>query len=669
MRYNKCETLFLMDTLDKELRRLSKIEPSKGYINASKNRLMQQIELHQSENWLKSLLKYLGVVNVPADFMAQARMRLMHSISSSPQPIKISLHGMALFLSYTKKVVASAMVMCIAVTSTLFFVEGNTIVEASDDSYLEVLAGTVSVKHPDLIIWEDIASLIEVQAGDLIRVEEGSEAVVHFFDDTELHLSENTEFLITQLAVSPAFARQAIIEVSLHEGTAWVQTLNTEDGYAGFTLKTRDAIFKTLNGTINVATKIGEPTSVYVLSNKVELTSLVSETRQAVDTIRLSVNQKASIRSVNGRPVVTTDTLSQQDRSTSWFQDNLQRDQEHLVILREKGVDRLAQLAGTLPGQMLYPIKQAKERLKLALSSDTTLDVQIEIANRRLNEALVLFEAGNQQKGNEALEAYQNMAQKIAETEGAEKLTNKLIIPHRKALTASLPNDVSTGLVKEALHQTAEALTDDPIELEKMRLVSSVQRLEDVVALVGEGSLEAAKERLASHQLAKEDALVAAEAIEDEELKKEVLQEILELKQDESTLLSSLAEMMNSDTDTDSELTEMVASAVATLPLLPEPQEQVVQPSAEEIKMAELIDKIYIYNTWEGQQNQIARLLKNELENPGSVDYLVSVRNNLSGRAYDYLNIRILQLQRKAELQKHKAMERKIERAQRLREI
>lgn len=670
-----------MDKLDNELHRLSKISPPRRVIKASKNRLMQQIVSHQNENWFKSLLRRLGAVNVPAAFIAQARMRLMNRITSLPQTVKVPLHGLAYFLNFTKKAVASTMVMLIAVTSTLFFVEGNTVVEASDDSYLEIITGTASIKHADLIVWEDINGLIEVQAGDLIKVGEGSEAVVRFFDDTELRLAENSIFLISQLAVSPAFGRQAIIEVSLHKGEAWVQTLNVKDGYAGFTLHTRDAIFKALNGTFNVAVQLDTPTSVFVFNNKVELTSLIAETRQAVETLKLSADQKATIHTASGRPVITTDALSQQDRSTTWVQNNLYRDHEHLTILREKGMDRLTQMAGTLPGHMLYPIKQAKERLRLALSSNSDLSVQIEIANSRLNEAIVLFEIGDQQKGREALMAYQSVTRQIAEANGAEELANKLIIPHQKALTTELPNDASAGLVKEALHQTAEILADNPIELERIRLASSVQRLQDVTALVRNGTLEVAKERLTSHQLATSDALTAAEAIEDEELRKEILREVLELRQEELALLTKLSEKLGEGNDQTSDLVAMVEFAyeaaeenvevtlAAALILLPELQEMLAKPSASDIKMAELIDRIYIYNSWTGQQNQIKRLLKNELENPGSIDYLVSVRNNLEGRAYDYLNVRILQLQRKADFQKHKAMQRKIERAKRLREV
>lgn len=671
-----------MDKWTSELVRMSKIEPSKGFIEASKNRLMQRIALQKSESWFKAFLARLGMASVSQTFMFQARVRLMNRITNLPQPIRIPLRGLALFFSYTKKVVASTLVMVLAVTATLFFVEGKAVVVASDESYLEVVAGTASVKHPDLLVWEDINGLMDVQAGDLIKVEDGSEAVVHFFDDSELRLGANSLLLISQLAVSPGFGGQAVVEVSLHEGSAWVQTLNVDDGYAGFTLYTRDAVMKTINGTFDVTTKLNAPTSVMVMSKKLDMATLQPDTRDTLEDFRLTANQRADIRITNNKPVVVTESVSQQDLANEWVQSNLRKDGEHLTVLREKGIERLTQMAGTLPGQMLYPIKQAKERLQLALSSSADSGLQIEIANRRLSEALVLFESGDQQKGREALLAYQTMAKQIADAKGVKQLTNKLIIPHQKVLAAELPNDVSTSLVKEALHQTAEILADSPVELGEVQLVNSIQRLQDVAALVKQGDLKAAKERLASQQLAESDALKAVESITDEALKKAALQKILGLRQEEQTLLASLSEMLKTQVAGD-ELLIMVKAAsknadenvemimAAVLPFAPELQlheeTAVAKASALDIKTAEVVKKINVYKTWEGQRNQIERLLENELKNPKSIAYLMNVRNSLNVRAYDYLNSKILQLEKKADFQKHKAVQIKIERAQSLR--
>ena len=424
-----------MDNLDKQLRALSKIEPSKGYLEASKKRLMNQIVLQKQETWFKAFLRSLHLVQASDEFVAVARMRLMRRITALPQPIRVPLRGFALFLNVTKKAVASTLIMLLAVTSTLFFVEGNTVVEASDDSYLEVLSGRASIKHADLIVWEDIHDQIEIQAGDLIKVEQGGQAIIHFFDDSELRLGENTMMLITQLAVSPGFGRQGIIETSLHEGRVWVQSLNVDDGYAGLTLSTRDAIIETLNGTFSVDTQLNAPSNVYVFRGKVSLTSLIPETRQTVNQYKLSAQEKATVHIGNAKPLVTTELMSEQDQATMWVQENLTLDAAHLEEIREKSIDRLTQMAGTLPGDMLYPIKQTKERLRLAFSSDSSLDYEIELANRRLSEAIVLFETGEQQKAREALMAYQSLARQIAETEDnaeAEKLEARLIVPHKK---------------------------------------------------------------------------------------------------------------------------------------------------------------------------------------------------------------------------------------------
>lgn len=673
-----------MDNLDKELRRLSKIEPSKGFIEVSRSRLMARIELEKHEHWFMNFLRRFGKGEASESFFAQARTRLMARITQLPQPIRIPLRGFTLFLSYTKKAVASTLVMAMAVTATLFVVEGRTTVEASDTSYLEITAGSASIKHPDLLTWEAVNGPIQIKAGDLIKVDKRSEAVVHFFDDTELRLGENTQFLISQLAVSPAFGGQGVIEGSLHEGSVWVQTLNVEDGYAGFTLYTPDAVFKAVDATFDVTAKLNTPTSVLVLDNKLEMSPIRPETREELGSYKLLADQKATVH-FSHAAIVTTASVSKQDVASPWVQENLTKDSEHLTILREKGLERLTEMAGTLPGQMLYPIKQAKERLQLAFSSNSDLDLQIEIANRRLNEALVLLEMGDRQKGQEALQAYQDIARQIASAKEAgqvsNKLAEKLLIPHQKILIAELPNDASTGLVKEALNQTAEILADNPVDFQKVRLTNSVQKLQDISALIEQGDLNTAKSLLVSQQLNDDNALKVAESITDPTLKKSTLQDILDLRKEELVLLTTLSGKLVTEYP-GSELTNMIMAAseaaarnvevtlAAAAPLLPELQEAAAppQPGAGESQMNDMLAKINLYKTWGGQQNQIDRLLKNDFKNPSSLNDLISLRNHLQGRAYDYLNIRILQLERLADIQKGKAMERKIERNQRLRD-
>ncbi len=672
-----------MDELKTALKSLSKIEPENGFINASKSRLMQQINSAKQTDWLENTLMSAARVKPGVHFVRQAKARLMHRIKYVPQAKRVPLHRLIYSLNFLKKAVASSLVMLLAVTSTLFVVEGNTTVEASDDSYLEVLYGTVSIKHADLIVWEKVNGQIEIQEGDVIRVKSGSEAVIHFFDDSQLRLNEGSTMLISQLLASPAYQGQAMIEVSLHEGQGWVQTMNVEDGYANLVVTTRDAALNALNATFNVSVEEKDETTVGVHTGKVRVDTVNSETREVLTQNKLGAQELGTIyKRPNRDPIFASKALSEQEKATAWVQGNLLRDREHLKNLRERGYDRLSLVAGTLPGQMLYPIKQAKERMKLAFSGENEeMAVKIEIANNRLNEAIVLLEKGEVVKGREALIAYQALAREVIEARESEDVAHQLITPHKKTLNAEVPNNAASGLVKETLSKTAEILAENPLELEKIRLNNSITRLQDIMELVQSGETDAAKERLTDYQLSQSEVLLALESVEDGELKDEALKDVLELREEEFALLEMTAAQIELMASAEDDLIAMVATAsedadkklqetlAIVAPLLPTEPEvvEVREPTKEELKAIEIADKVKIYNTFNGQKNQIERLLKNELKNPSALGELELIRAQLDGRAQSYLSGRMLQLKNLEEARKHKAMERKIERSQRLR--
>ena len=508
------------------LRKLPKVSPSKRFIEQSKSRLMQQIEFQKNESWFSAFLRKLGVVVPSKSFISQARYRLMESIRRVKKPLWARLLGIQNNLLFVRRLAASTMIMVIAVTATLFFVEGNQVVSANEDTYVQVLAGDVTIKHADNLIWDSVGSTIELTAGDLIKLSDGAEAVIHFFDDSQLRLTDNSLLLISKLEVSPAYSRQGVIEVSLHEGNAWIQTLNVSDGYAGFTIITRDAIAQTVNATFGVESHLQKPTTFCVYNNKIELNVLRSDTREVIDSAKINANQQVQITPVQNypkNPIVTTVTLSEQDLAKPWVQFNLQKDHEHLIALQESELNRLKLAAGTLPGEFLYPIKQAKERLKLAVSfGETNLTAtQIEIANKRLNEAILLLQEGDRQKAMELLMVYQSIVRQIAEEQvgGQEDIAHLLVTPHQKSLIASLPGDIPISMVKETLNQTEELFTENSIEKEQVRLENSIERLTDIALLVEVGNIEAAKEAIVNHELAMNSVLDEANNLESDEEK------------------------------------------------------------------------------------------------------------------------------------------------------
>ena len=671
-----------MRELEKALNQLPKIDPSQGFIKMAKVRLFQQIELEKNESWFMAYLKKLTPVMPSSAFIQAAKIRLMNRIlSEKRQPAR---HGWLGRLAFVKSIVASTLVMMIAVTTTLFFVEGKQVVSAAEDTYVEVLAGSLSIKHADSLAWNEVTEQVALTAGDLIKVSEDSQALVHFFDDSQIRLSENSVLLISQLASSPAYSRQGVVEVSLHDGDAWVQTLNVEDGYAGLTLITRDAIVNAINASFAVHSQLTEPTTVQVFSNSVSVQALNAETRATIATFQVNENNALRIVGNSDKPVTSLAAITQQNLANQWVQGNLEKDSLHLAEIRENGIIRLRLAAGALPGTMLYPIKQARERLQLAFGSNHA-NTQIQIANSRLNEAVVLLESGEKQKALEALMSYQSMARAImesAKTDDSSKkqMANQLITPHQKNLIAALPSEISVEVVKEALHQTEELFAEDPIELEKVKLENSVERLRDASSLAKAGNLDAAKEAIINHGLVDSGTLEDVANIQDEAMKTSVLMDIVDLRNEEMALIESLSTLVDSQLVKDPQLVSLLQAAheqnVAEL----QAATDMVQPLAPVVadaqnvtvvrlsKVEETIAKINLYNTWQGQQNQINRLLKHDEKNTFSMEFLVELRNNLDGRARDLVNAKILELEAKTRLVKSKAIENKIIRAQRSRE-
>lgn len=661
-----------MKDLENALRKLSKITPSKGFIKESKNRLLYQIDLQKNEIWFKSFLRRVGIIVPSKAFLTQARVHLIEQISN----VKPSWA----WLLFAKRLAASTLVMILAVTTTLFFVDGRQIVSASEDTYIEVTQGSILIKHADRLIWDKIDSKVELAEGDLVKLNEDSNAVIHFFDDSQIRLDENSLLLISQLKVSPAYARQGVIEVSLNEGNAWVQTLNVNDDYAGLSLITRDAITRAINATFDVKTNPNDPTNIRVFQNKIEIKTLQPDTREIVDNFKLNEGSQikitANFNSVQ-KPITNISALMPQDKASLWVTNNLQQDRDHLIKLNEDEFNRLKLSTGVLPGNMFYPLKQAKERLKLALtfSESGMTEAQIEIANKRLNEAIMLLQEGDNQKATEALMIYQSIAREISKDANSQNvLTNRIVIPHQKTLVASLPT-ASASIIKEVLNETEESLTENPIEREKVRLQNSIERLYDVAIFIEKGDFDTAKEALLNHTLVTSTVLGEIENIQNEDIQKEILASILELKAEELSLIQVINSNTENYTDVDDQFLSLldgaernaeedVKNTIAFIqPLAPEliKTQQEVKKINSQIQY--LVDKINIYQTWQGQKNQITRLLKEGGAKVNNITFLTELRNNLDGRASDLVNLKILELQRTDRYLKHKLVQQKIDRA------
>lgn len=669
-----------MTNLENDIRRLSKPEPSVKFCQEAKARLMYQVAFESNESWFKNLLKKFGSIAPSRHFAQMARVRLMNQTSLG-RPV-------SLWLVFIKRLAASTLVMTLAVTTTLFFVGGKQQVVASSNTYLEVITGAVSLKRAADIEWNTITAQTQLSVGDLIRVEDDSNALVHFFDDSELRLAEDSLLLLSRVESSPAYSRQGIIEISLHQGRAWIQTLNVDDGFAKFTVVTPNSIITSTNAAFDVFANPFESTQVRVFKHNVYVRALHPESREVYASGKLNNYQQMTLENTAFTRASTTDLnsivpildLAEGDLQGEWVMNNLNLDRSHLTEISERDLNNLRASTGTLPGQLLYPLKRTREHISLALSfgEEAETNTHVDMANQRLNEAIVLIQAGDIEKAKLALVEYQTIVQQLIdgtfEVVNLTQVSTQILATHQKTLVAVLPGDAQIGIVNKVLNRTEEMFAEDATKLIEVRLQNAVESMVHVQDLLIAGDPTGAKEILIDRDLLFADLLSEVDQFDDEK-KKVLYNQILEAQNDKQRILNEMVRGLPEEADTqlvalfndlDASVKEEIERTTALVrPLSPDVVLSQVVVLPIDRKVNEFIEKVNIYKSYTGQKNQINRLLSKNPQHAGNVEFLTKVRDRLGGRASEVVNLKILELSRKLAEQKGKSVQRKIDEARR----
>lgn len=670
-----------MTNLENELHRLEKPEPREGFRIEAKNRLMQQIVFQGNESWFKSLLKKFGPIAPSRHFAQMARVRLLNQADVLGRPVTA-------WWVFAKRFAASTLVMTLAVTTTLFFVDGKQQVVASGNTYLEVITGAASLKRAAAIEWITITAQTQLSVGDLVRIEDDSTALVHFFDDSELRLAENSLILLSRVESSPAYSRQGIIEVSLHQGRAWVQTLNVDDGFAKFTVVTPNSILSTTNAAFDVFANPFESTHVRVFKHNVNVRALHPESREVYASGRLNNYQQMTLENNAFARATTTDLnsvvpildLAENDLQAEWVINNLSLDRSHITEISERDLNNLRASTGTLPGQLLYPLKRAKEHLSMAFSfgEASETNTYVDMANQRINEAIVLIQSGDIEKAKLALVEYQNIVQQLIdgtfEVVDLTQVSTQILATHQKTLVAALPGDAQIGIVNKVLNRTEEMFAEDATKLIEVRLQNAVESMVQVQDLLIAENASGVKEALIDHDLLFVDLLGEVDQFDDEE-KKALYNQILEAQNEQQRVLNEMVRGLSAEADTqlvalfsalDSSVKEEIEKTTALArPLSPDfVLSQVVVLTIDK-KVNEFIEKVHIYSTYQGQKNQINRLLRKNPQHASDPEFLTKVRDLLNERASEVVNLKILELSRKEAVLKGKAVQRRIDAARR----
>jgi hypothetical protein len=272
------------------------------------------------------------------------------------------------------------------------------------------------------------------------------------------------------------------------------------------------------------------------------------------------------------------------------------------------------------------------------------------------------------------------LVQKIADEKNGELLDEKplaaLVAAHRKALVAALPSDIQ--IVNNVLNQTEEILADDPIQLAQIRLQNALGELTNAYDSVLSGDLVATQAMLASHKPISADLLGETAQMTVDQLKS-LYSSLLESQYEEKRLFSEISrelvvrqggqDLIAMAQEQASNLDGSIRETVASIrPAMPEVVLAQAAAFSKAQKAKEFAKKVAIYSTWQGQKNQVKKMIDKYPQYAYDQEFWVKVRDNLDGTAKVVIESRIVDLQYQETVIKGKLTKQKIDREVRLRE-
>jgi hypothetical protein len=527
-----------------------------------------------------------------------------------------------------------------------------------------------------------------LKAGDTLQLQGGGQALITFFEDSQRRLSEQATVVSNRI---DPLARQGtgLIDVSLLAGQAWLQALNIPDHFHSITLGTPQAVIGADQTSLAVSVSVNEVTTVQVFKHQAAISVLNQAGDKTVAQTRLTAGQ--AIRTIAANEAGSIHTLAdvtdltETARQEPWVLSNRAQDEVRLLALQERELDLRKKVAGVLPGHFLYPLKQAKERLTqaLALTRDQQNQLQLRLANKRLTEAIVLANQKQFAAAQNALLAYKSIVRELAKEakvnrELKTQVEEQLIVRNTRSLVASLPK-TPLVIVREAIDSTEELITENPLEREQVRLKNMIASLSQLPEFIEVGNFTQAEAVLVGYETMESRILTEASALADETARKQVLNDVLALRSEGLSWIKNVKKDLEQYHDADVRFVGLITAAdqaaqreinkvnALVAPLLPPAAQTVNDPLIN--KAERFVERVEIYNSWSGQKNQISLLLSRmNPKDRQNLEFLARIRLQLSSpRARDLINAKMLELKSTARYNKHKAVERKIERAKRLR--
>jgi hypothetical protein len=333
-----------MENTKAQLRQLQSTKASKAFHMNAKRRLLQKITVQNNEYWLLRLLNNIFKPKVLNNFRHLAKVRLLAKINQAEGNTYYLPHKSVFWLY---KILFSYRKMGALTLSFVLFFFALSIPYTEAETRNEIIVNTGIVYTKSLGgTWNLLEGKREIRIGDQIKTSNNSSAEIYFANNSVVRISENTRLNISHLDRTSSTNLKEKIEtvLQLQEGRLWTNVL-PKNAQQNFSIETKNSRVSTSYGVFDIEEHAN--TTIRTLQHEVNV-----ESRTSTQALVLSAGYETKLSNVSQGIYPLS---SQND---SWNIENQKKDVIFATIALDKAKENIKKVAGVLPTNPLYDVKQ-----------------------------------------------------------------------------------------------------------------------------------------------------------------------------------------------------------------------------------------------------------------------------------------------------------------------
>lgn len=296
-----------------------------------------------------------------------------------------------------RKMLAGTVAVCLVLFATSIHSSSIPETEASG-MYVRIIYGGAALSFGDTL--RKAADQDALTVGDTLITGKDSFVEIEVFGHSMVRLGDLSTVTIADVSTD----QHVTLDV---DGKVWVKTVGGDNNLR---IRTADGVNVSVpNGAVSIESN--KRFTRIITKENIALVEIKNTRRDEIKAHNIKVikdhlvyipSPRMAVKAMK-QEIVTKPTTT----SSKWITENETQDKEYATTLETKKQDAIAKEAGVLPDSPLYIAKKITEKATLTIAGDEGKSlIQLENAEKRLLEAVALFEQGKTDEASKMLTDY-----------------------------------------------------------------------------------------------------------------------------------------------------------------------------------------------------------------------------------------------------------------------